>query len=158
MILLNYSVILPFVKLRKQYQSDLTLLQCFTHSTEERTYEKRKGGKNPSCIKTYIILQWCLNYLKLLPLCSYEPCGLKRILFTLKLNGMSTLDLLILTGPFGNNHQKCHGKTTTSWPARGSFTPPASIFSPSFNVFVDWQCGTVLERDTCSTLKKIYSC
>ena len=36
------------------------------------------------------------------------------ILFTLVESEFRGLALLILTGPFGNNHQKCHGKSNTS--------------------------------------------
>lgn len=37
------------------------------------------------------------------------------ILFTLEESEMPGSPVLKLTGPFGSNHQMCHGKTATSW-------------------------------------------
>lgn len=38
-----------------------------------------------------------------------------RFLFTLEESEMQGSSILKLTGPFGSNHQMCHGKTATSW-------------------------------------------
>lgn len=54
-------------------------------------------------------------------------------LFTLEESEMQGSPLLELTGPFGSNHQMCHGKTSTSW--REGHQDVASV-----NIFLQaWQ-------------------
>lgn len=60
--------------------------------------------------------------------------GVSRwILFTLEESEMPGSAILKLTGPFGSNHQMCHGKNATSWcKGRQDFA--------SINIFLqDWQ-------------------
>ena len=63
-------------------------------------------------------------------MCVWES---QRILFTLEESEMPDSPILKLTGPFGSNHQTCHGNTATSW-CKGH------QHSASINIFLQgWQ-------------------
>lgn len=51
-------------------------------------------------------------WLHILYMCVWES---RWILFTLEESEMPGSPILKLTGPFGSNHQMCHGKTAMSW-------------------------------------------
>ncbi len=103
LVLLNYSGILPFVKLRKPYQSDFTLLQCFIHSTKGRNAWKQKRRKEPPHTKNIHHLTMLPGPLEVIALFVH----MSRVDwkgFCLLWNLMEVyVRLLILTRPFGNN-------------------------------------------------------
>lgn len=91
----------------------------------------------------------CLLYLKTMPCCVIicAVCFWESwwILFTLEESEMPGSPLLKLTGPFGSNHQMCHGKTATSWCRGRQDFASVNIFPSKLAVAV------ILTRLTCSS-------
>lgn len=101
-------------------------------------------------MKTYISSQMSVLSQDSFLVCDHTFCtcvwASRRILFTLEESEMPESPILKLTGPFGNNHQTCHGKTATSW-------CEGRQYSASINIFLQgWQWTSFwLGLGTCSS-------
>lgn len=60
------------------------------------------------------------------------------ILFTLEKSEMLGSPVLKLTGPFGSNHQTCHGKTAMSWCKRRRGFASVNIFFQGWQLMSIW--------------------